>query len=66
MNEQNAQYFLELFYNGKELEDMDVQSIINQHPEVERITGVEIRERVPDKVLARADEVVNIDSFLNV
>lgn len=99
-----------LFYKGKELEDMDVQSIINQHPEVvivdelahtniegsknekrwqdvieilnaginvisavniqhlesinaevERITGVEIRERVPDKVLAMADEVVNID-----
>ncbi|MBL7817359.1 MAG: sensor protein KdpD [Saprospiraceae bacterium] len=99
-----------LFYKGKELEDMDVQNIINQHPEVvivdelahtniegsknekrwqdvvdilnagisvisavniqhlesinaevERITGVEIRERVPDKVLAMANEVVNID-----
>jgi two-component system, OmpR family, sensor histidine kinase KdpD len=99
-----------LFYKGKELDDMDVQSIINQHPEVvivdelahtniegsknekrwqdvveildaginvisavniqhlesinadvERITGVEIRERVPDKVLQMADEVVNID-----
>jgi two-component system, OmpR family, sensor histidine kinase KdpD len=100
----------QIFYKGKELEDMDVQGIINQHPEVvivdelahtniegsknekrwqdvndilnaginvisavniqhleslnadvERITGIEIRERVPDKVLQMADEVVNID-----
>ncbi len=99
-----------LFYKGKELEDMDVQAIINLHPEavivdelahtniegsknekrwqdvveileaginvisgvniqhlesinaeVERITGVEIRERIPDKILQMADEVVNID-----
>ena len=28
---------------------------------VEEITGIEIRERVPDSVLAMADEVVNID-----
>ncbi len=100
----------QLFYKGKELDEMDVQNIINQHPEivivdelahtniegsknekrwqdvveildaginvisavniqhlesinreVERITGIEIRERVPDKVLNMADEVVNID-----
>jgi two-component system sensor histidine kinase KdpD len=29
--------------------------------EVKKITGIEVRERVPDSVLARADEVVNID-----
>lgn len=99
-----------LFYKGKELEDMDTQTIINQHPEivivdelahtniegspnlkrwqdvmqildvgisvisavniqhlegineqVQTITGVEIQERIPDSVLAMADEVVNID-----
>ncbi len=99
-----------LFYKGKELEEMDVQAVINQHPEivivdelahtniegstnakrwqdvlqildaginvisavniqhiegvneqVQEITGVEIRERVPDSVLEMADEVVNID-----
>lgn len=99
-----------LFYKGKELEEMDLQGIINQHPEVvivdelahtnipgsnnekrwqdvleiidaginvisainiqhiesindevRSITGVEVTERVPDKMLQLADEVVNID-----
>lgn len=99
-----------VFYKGKELEEMDVQAIINLHPEivivdelahtnvpggknekrwqdvleildaginvisalniqhiesineeVYTITGVEVTERVPDKVLQTADEVVNID-----
>lgn len=99
-----------IFYKGKELEEMDVQSILNRHPEVvivdelahsniegsknskrwqdvvdlleagisvitavniqhleslnqeiEEITGVPITERIPDKVLEMADEIVNID-----
>lgn len=99
-----------LFYKGKELEEMDVQAIINIHPEVvivdelahsniegsknekrwqdvidilnaginvisavniqhlesineivEEITKVSISERIPDKILEMADEVVNID-----
>ncbi|MDP4148652.1 MAG: sensor protein KdpD [Bacteroidota bacterium] len=99
-----------LFYKGKELEEMDVQAIINLHPEVvvvdelahtniegsqnekrwqdvmdilnaginvisavniqhieslneqvKSITGVEVAERIPDRVLKEADEVVNID-----
>ena len=99
-----------LFYKGKELEEMDVQAIINLRPEVvivdelahtniegsknekrwqdvmdilsaginvisavniqhieslneevKDITGIEVKERVPDSVLAQADEVVNID-----
>jgi len=99
-----------LFYKGKELEEMDVQAIINIHPEIvivdelahtniegsknekrwqdvmeilesginvisavniqhieslnkeiKEITGIEVTERVPDKVLHTADEVVNID-----
>lgn len=99
-----------VFYKGKELEEMDLQTIINQHPEivvvdelahtnvpgsknekrwqdvieildaginvisalniqhiesineeVYTITGIEVTERVPDKVLQMADEVVNID-----
>ncbi|MBB4807722.1 two-component system sensor histidine kinase KdpD [Chryseobacterium defluvii] len=99
-----------VFYKGKSLEEMDVQTIINEHPEVvlvdelahtnvegsknkkrwqdvleilnnginvisamniqhieslneevRKITGVEVSERVPDKILALADEVVNID-----
>jgi two-component system sensor histidine kinase KdpD len=100
----------QLFYKGKELEEMDVQAVINLRPEVvivdelahtniegsknekrwqdvieileaginvisavniqhieslneevKQITGVEVKERVPDSVLAQADEVVNID-----
>jgi two-component system sensor histidine kinase KdpD len=99
-----------LFYKGKELEEMDLNAIINLHPEVvvvdelahtniegsknekrwqdvmdilnaginvisavniqhieslneevEKITGASIKERIPDKVLQMADEVVNID-----
>ncbi len=99
-----------LFYKGKELEELDVATVINMHPEVvivdelahtnieasknekrwqdvmdildaginvisavniqhieslneevRLITGVEVKERIPDSVLAQADEVVNID-----
>src|SRR5450432_2036420 len=99
-----------LFYKGKELEELDVQAILNLHPEVvivdelahsniegsknekrwqdvmdilnaginvisavniqhieslhddiKAITGVDVAERIPDNVLALADEVVNID-----
>ncbi len=99
-----------LFYKGRELEEMDVQAIINQHPElaiidelahtnipgsknekrwqdvqeildaginvisavniqhieslydeVQEITTIDVTERIPDRVLHMADEVVNID-----
>lgn len=99
-----------IFYKGKYLEEMDIQAIINDHPEivivdelahtnvegsankkrwqdvleileaginvisavniqhieslnesVKNIIGIEVTERVPDKILALADEVVNID-----
>lgn len=100
----------QLFYKGKELDELDVQAVINLRPEVviidelahtniegsknekrwqdvleildaginvisainiqhieslndevKLITGIEVRERIPDSVLAQADEVVNID-----
>ena len=99
-----------IFYKGKELEEMDLQAILNRHPEVvivdelahsniegsknskrwqdvrdileagisvitalnvqhleslneeiQDITGIPITERVPDKILEIADEIVNID-----
>jgi two-component system sensor histidine kinase KdpD len=99
-----------IFYKGKELEEMDLQAILNAHPEIVlvdelahtniegsknekrwqdameildaginvisavniqhieslhnemlQITGIDVKERVPDKVLQLADEVVNID-----
>jgi two-component system sensor histidine kinase KdpD len=100
----------QLFYKGKQLEEMDVNAIISIHPEVvivdelahsniegsknskrwqdvldildagisvisavniqhlesmnqdiEVITGVPVTERIPDKILEAADEIVNID-----
>ncbi|GAB2602337.1 sensor protein KdpD [Spirosoma areae] len=99
-----------LFYKGRQLEEMDVQAVLNRHPElvivdelahtnipgsknekrwqdvveileaginvisavniqhieslydeVRAITGIDVTERVPDRVLQLADEVVNID-----
>lgn len=98
------------FYKGKELEEMDLQAILNAHPDIVlvdelahtniegsknekrwqdvvelleaginvisavniqhieslhadilRITGIDVKERIPDRVLQMADEVVNID-----
>lgn len=99
-----------IFYKGKELEEMDLDTIIQMHPEivivdelahtnvegsrnekrwqdvmdlldeginvisavniqhiesineeVQGISGIEVKERIPDSVLEEADEVVNID-----
>ncbi|MFZ6664747.1 sensor protein KdpD [Peijinzhouia sedimentorum] len=40
---------------------VNIQHIESLNEEIKEITGVEVRERIPDKVLALADEVVNID-----
>lgn len=40
---------------------VNIQHIESLNEEVEKITGAAINERVPDKVLQMADEVVNID-----
>lgn len=99
-----------LFYKGKMLEEMDVQLLLNIHPEVvivdelahsniegsknkkrwqdvvdlldaginvisavniqhleslhddvEKISGIDVQERIPDSIIQMADEVVNID-----
>ncbi|WP_443937166.1 sensor protein KdpD [Pedobacter sp. MW01-1-1] len=99
-----------IFYRGKEMEEMDLKTILNRHPEivivdelahtnaegsknarrwqdvldlldagisvisavniqhlesineeVKKITGVSVMERIPDKILQLADEIVNID-----
>lgn len=99
-----------IFYKGKELDEMDLQAVLNAHPEIVlvdelahtniegsknekrwqdvleildaginvisavniqhmeslhnemlQITGIDVKERVPDKILQMADEVVNID-----
>lgn len=40
---------------------VNIQHIESLNDQVRQITGVEVHERVPDSVLAMADEVVNID-----
>lgn len=40
---------------------VNIQHIESLNEEVKEITGIEVKERIPDKVLALADEVVNID-----
>lgn len=40
---------------------VNIQHIDSLSQEVREITGIEVSERIPDKVLGMADEVVNID-----
>lgn len=40
---------------------VNIQHIESLNQEVQEITGIEVQERIPDKMLAIADEVVNID-----
>ncbi|MBD8081069.1 sensor protein KdpD [Chryseobacterium caseinilyticum] len=40
---------------------VNIQHIESLNEEVKAVTGVEVTERIPDTVLAAADEVVNID-----
>lgn len=40
---------------------VNIQHIESLNEEVKEVTGIEVKERIPDSVLAQADEVVNID-----
>ncbi|MES2375101.1 MAG: sensor protein KdpD [Bacteroidota bacterium] len=40
---------------------VNIQHLESLNEEIEKITGVTITERIPDKVLEMADEIVNID-----
>lgn len=40
---------------------MNIQHVESLNPMMKRLTGVEVRETVPDSLLARADQVVNVD-----
>ncbi|MBS1744335.1 MAG: universal stress protein [Bacteroidetes bacterium] len=40
---------------------VNIQHIESLNEEIKAITGVEVKERIPDSVIAQADEVVNID-----
>jgi len=40
---------------------VNVQHLESLYDEVERITGIKVKERLPDSVLGEADQIVNID-----
>jgi len=40
---------------------VNIQHIESLYDEVERATGVKVKERIPDHVLAEADQIVNVD-----
>lgn len=40
---------------------VNIQHLESLNMEIRRITGIDVKERIPDSVLAQADEVVNID-----
>jgi two-component system sensor histidine kinase KdpD len=61
-NEKRWQDVLEIMEAGiNVISAVNIQHIESLNEEIKNITGIEVTERVPDKVLALADEVVNID-----
>ncbi|WZO99304.1 universal stress protein [Isosphaeraceae bacterium EP7] len=40
---------------------VNIQHLESLYDEVERVTGVKVKERLPDSVLGEADQIVNID-----
>lgn len=61
-NEKRWQDVIEILEAGiNVISAVNIQHIESLNDEVKAITGVEVTERIPDKVLALADEVVNID-----
>jgi len=61
-NEKRWQDVLEILAAGiNVISAVNIQHIESLNAEVKRITGITVRERIPDMLLAQADEVVNID-----
>jgi two-component system, OmpR family, sensor histidine kinase KdpD len=61
-NEKRWQDVLDILSAGiNVISAVNIQHIESLNEEIKKITGVEVKERVPDSVLAQADEVVNID-----
>lgn len=61
-NEKRWQDVLEVLEAGiNVISAVNIQHIESLNDEIKKITGVEVKERVPDKVIGLADEVVNID-----
>src|ERR1700759_4477771 len=61
-NEKRWQDILDIINAGiNVITAINIQHIESINAEVKQITGVDVQERVPDKILQLADEVVNID-----
>jgi len=61
-NEKRWQDILDIIDAGiNVISAINIQHIESINEDVKEITGVEVKERVPDKILQLADEVVNID-----
>jgi two-component system sensor histidine kinase KdpD len=61
-NEKRWQDVLDILDAGIDvISAVNIQHIESINDDVKRITGVEVKERVPDKLLQLANEVVNID-----
>ena len=61
-NEKRWQDVLDIIEAGiNVISALNIQHIESLNGEILQITGVEVKERVPDSVLIAADEVVNID-----
>lgn len=61
-NEKRWQDVLQILETGiNVISAVNIQHIESLNDEIKQITGIEVAERIPDRVLALADEVVNID-----
>jgi two-component system sensor histidine kinase KdpD len=61
-NEKRWQDILDIIDAGiNVITAVNIQHIESINAEVKQITGIDVKERVPDKMLQLADEVVNID-----
>lgn len=61
-HEKRYQDVEELLYNGiNVISALNIQHIESLNRVVQEIAGIEVKETVPDRVIALADEVVNID-----
>ena len=61
-NEKRWQDVLDVLDAGIDvISAVNIQHIESINEDVKQITGVEVKERIPDKMLQLADEVVNID-----
>src|SRR5574344_1775025 len=61
-NEKRWQDVIELLEAGiNVVSAVNIQHIESPNEDIKGISGIEVKERIPDKVLEEADEVVNID-----